>query len=142
MPAMNVLHELLRSWGWLEQRHYNRFVAREAVPLDVLSESERLALQVIQANGGIATAGQINDTLAAKLHVGVEGVSGMLNSSPIFLRFEQALYGVVGQRVSETALAVARQERRWRRSPQAPTVPAGGQPDPDVEGAIGEKDDF
>ncbi len=140
MPAMNVLHALLRSWDWLEQRGYNRFVAREAVPLDVLSESERLAVQVIQAGGGIATSGRINDTLAAKLHVGVEWVSGMLNSSPIFVRFEQALYGVIGQRVSETALAAARQERRGRRSPQVPTAPAGGQPDPDGEGATGEED--
>jgi hypothetical protein len=141
MPAMNVLHALLRSWDWLEQRGYNRFIARQAVPLDVLSESERLAVQVIQANGGIATSGQINDTLAAKLHVGVEWVNGMLNSSPIFLRFEQALYGVIGQRVSETALAAARQQRRWRRPPQGPTAPAGGQlDDSDVAGAAGEED--
>ncbi len=132
MPAMNVLHALLRSWDWLEQRGYNRFVARKVVPLDVLSESERLAVQVIQASGGIATWGQINDTLA---------VSVMLNSSPIFVRFEQTLYGVIGQRVSETALAAARQERRWRRSPQGPTVPTSGQPDPDIEGTAGEDDD-
>lgn len=77
MPAVHILHAPLRSWAWREQRHFNRFVAREAVPLDVPSDLERLALQVIHTCGGVATWQQLNDALAARGFT-LEAVSGTL----------------------------------------------------------------
>jgi hypothetical protein len=126
LPPIHVLRELFRSWPWLRVVQKGRFMPAAPIAQDVLSEPERLAVQVIEAHDGVACRFEIRDVLQAQLKVTNMLVSVVLGSSPVFDRVEHGLYRVIGRRVGDTAVKRARDRASARGSHPAQPGDATG----------------
>lgn len=108
IPPLHILRDLVSLFPWAKCIQHNRVIGTEVIGLDILSDTERLAVAVIDENDGIACRHQITDRLCADLGVSAMGVNAMLGSSPVILKCEHGLYGLRGRRIGGQALSQAR----------------------------------
>jgi len=121
IPPVHVLRELFLGWDFMQVVQKGRFIARAGVDLtDALSESEKVAVSVIESGNGVACRFEISEAIISKLALSNELVSAMLGSSPIILKIEHGLYALIGRRVGNEALVAARDRVRERQTPGAP----------------------
>ena len=111
LPALHVLHALMKGWAWLRQVQYTRFEAAHAVPANVLTQAEALVVDLISDRGGAACTHEIVSAMERDLGLAVPTVSDLLASSPIVKKLEHSIYTIRGREIDDMALQRARQRR-------------------------------
>lgn len=109
IPPVHVLRELFLGWPFVRVVQKSRFVA--SAPLDpksVLSDSEALAVSVIEQHDGVASLQEIKTVVMAQLGCSAIAVSIMLGASPVIVKLEHRLYALRGRRLGGNALENAR----------------------------------
>lgn len=115
IPPQHILRDLLSGWTWLEQLQHTRFALRTNLPAGVLSPTEALAIEAIEAHGGVALRREVVDHVRSRLDVSEVGVSFTLARCPAIKRWEKNVYGLRGRPLPLEAL----QEARDRSAPVA-----------------------
>nr|WP_186329600.1 sigma factor-like helix-turn-helix DNA-binding protein [Variovorax boronicumulans] len=115
VPPVHVFRELCKSWPWVQVTQRARLALKpEADPGEGLSPTERVAVNVIAAQDGVACRFEISDAVHEQHGFSGVLVSTTLGSSPVFERIEHGLYAVRGRRMGDHALADARERAAAR----------------------------
>lgn len=109
IPPQHILRDLLSGWNWLEQLQHTRFALRADLPDGVLSPTEALAAEAIEAHGGIALRREVVDYVRSRLDISEVAVSFMLARCPAIKRWEKNVYGLRGRPIPLKALEDARE---------------------------------
>lgn len=129
VPPVHVLRELMRPWAWLKVIQKGRFMpAAEFDASGILSEPERLAVQVIERHDGVACRFELREAIEAQLQLTSVAVSAMLGASPIVERLEHGLYRLIGRRVGDAALNAARDRLHAKNVFHSGAKPAATRP--------------
>lgn len=114
VPPLHVQRELLYGWGWLKSLQKNRFTPVAPIKNDVLSEIEKMFVDIIEANGGVAARHQLVLPICEKLKITDMAVNGQIGASPVIVKIEHGLYGLIGRTLEEGALEKGRTRLRER----------------------------
>lgn len=129
VPPVHVLRELMRPWPWLKVIQKGRFMpAADFDASGILSEPEKLAVQVIEQHDGVACRFELREAIEAELQLTSVAVSAMLGSSPIFERLEHGIYRLIGRRVGDAALNAARERLHAKNTFHSGSKPAATRP--------------
>ena len=112
VPPLHVQRELLYGWPWLRSLQKNRFTPTVAIDEDVLSDIEKLFVAIIETNGGVAARHQLVPPIRDKLGITDMGVNAQLGASPVIVKHEHGLYGLIGRTIEDGALERARTRMR------------------------------
>lgn len=112
VPPLHVLASLFAGWSWLTGNGHNKYVTTEQIdPCDVLSKTERAAVEALRAHGGVATRAEIATHLIDSLGVSNAAVSQVLATSSTVSKLDHAIYGVRGHPLATEALVDARKRK-------------------------------
>jgi hypothetical protein len=123
VPPLHVQRELLYGWGWLKSLQQNRFTPTTAVGEEVLSEIEKMFVQIIATNGGVAARHQLVPAIRDKLEITDMAVNAAMGASPVIVKIEHGLYGLIGRTIDNGAL----ERGRTRLRDKMGVVAGGGQ---------------
>lgn len=108
-PPVHVLRNLFSGWDWITTIQHNRFSPREPILKNVLSETERILVEVIDSLGGVALRQEIAMGLMCEPYALTSAaVSSMLANTPIVEKVEHGIYRLRGRRLNLHAIAIAR----------------------------------
>lgn len=114
VPPLHVQRELLYGWGWLKSLQKNRFTPVEQITSDALSDIEKMFVEIIEANGGVAARHQLVVPICEKLKITEMAVNGQIGASPVIVKIEHGLYGLIGRTLDDGALEQGRNRLRER----------------------------
>lgn len=105
VPPVHVAKAIFSSRSWLEVMQHDDYRIREPIaPEDVLSETELRIFQTLEANGGVATFGEL---LAASPDILKVTFALSLSGSPCFYRPSRSVYAITGRPLPPAAFARA-----------------------------------
>lgn len=112
LVPVSVLRDVITKWPWVKTTQHNRFSLQPNFFVEnesdakILSESERIAVSVIENYNGVAVRHEIAAPLMDSMSS--VGVNVLLAYSPIFVRVDHGIYSIRGRKLDANALIAAR----------------------------------